>query len=153
MTRHNVYVLTNADHEAYFMVRKTHFTFDSLYDRVTEARAGYKNFEKKNPVLSRFVLDNLTNGLVLERMKAPVELNSYDEVCAYRDQVTEEYLANGYLVLDEAHYELMDSPADTNFAEVNKRMDMGAAMKKFAKESLMKARKSLTVGEFLAYYG
>lgn len=147
--QHKIYILTNNQDEAYIMVRKHYFTLDYLIDMSFKNDA---NWEKKAPVLSRFCREN-SKTLTMERLEVPAELSTQKEVLDYRQKIIQQYHSDGYIVLDEKHYEILEAPADANFGEVLKRLNIQEAIKTFGQNTLIEARKTLTVGEFVELYG
>lgn len=145
---HNVYILHN-ETEAYVMVRKQYFTLEWLTDK---AFSNDEVFEFKNGVLSLFLRENV-NKLTMVRFTPDVELKTFADVLSYRQKMINRVAADGYIILDEKSNEVFDKPANENFAEVTKRIDISAAIKKFGSEILIRGRKTLTVGEFIANYG
>jgi len=144
--KHKIYVLTNNQHEAYIMVRKDYFTLEWFKD------IAFRNdvrFEKKSGVLARFIRENLKNGLELDRIDIDDDFTTLREVLDYRASIIEQYNADGYIVLDEKSDNILEASADANFGEVLKRMDVPKAVKVFGPQTLISARKALTVGEFL----
>jgi len=145
---HTVHVMTSNTQEAYIMVLKNKKTKDAL---LSEAFHGTAHIQKKNGPRLRFVRDHCKH-LSVEHHVSPVELTTHDDVMDYRAKITDQYLSDGYIVLDDKHYETMDKPADKNFGEVTKRVDISELLKTHDQKDLIADRKKLTVGEFLAKY-
>ena len=142
---HTVHVLTNAQNEAYIMLLKEKKALETVVNQVEQGNA---HFQKKNRNRCRFVIE--ANGsLQIEHHAVPAQFTHITEVWAYRDSVIEQYAADCYLVVDEKYSEILDAPAAKNFGEVLARMDMKAAVAKHGQETLVAARKTMTVGEFV----
>lgn len=145
---HTIHVLTNTQSEAYIMVLNKRTALETLVNNIS-----HNGYQKKNPQRVRFMLDN-QNDMTLEHVAVPVDLGKdINEIRAYRDEVIAQYAADGFLVIDDEYYEMQDSPADKNFGEVLKNVSNAAAWAAYyGKETLMNARKSLTVAEMTAAY-
>lgn len=148
--KHKIFILTSGK-EVYIMVRKAYLTREFLVDI---AFRNDKHFEMKSPVLARFIRDNVKT-LEFNTLPVPegIKFETLKEVLDYRQMIISQYDADGWIVLDEKTDELMNKSADENFGEVLKRIDISAAVKKFGKNLLLKARKELTVSEFIEAYG
>lgn len=142
---HTIHVLTNSQDEAYIRVINKKSALETIVGEVDTATP---HFEKKNSALVRYVRDNF-NDLSLEHISVPTELKDINEIRQYRDDVITQYASNGYLVIDDKHYELMDAPADKHFGDILALIDIKKSIAKFGQKTLVSARKSMTVGEFL----
>lgn len=143
--KHQVYILTSNSNEAYIMLRKTYMTLDWLIEK---SFSNDERYEKKNPVLSRFCRENFKT-LTLTKDNLNIEFLSLKEVLDYRQKLIEQYEADGFIVLDDKHYDLFEKSANENFGEILKRINIKDLVKKYGQEALIEARKTLTVGEFL----
>lgn len=143
--KHTIHVLSNSQSEAYIMVLNRKSNLDTI---VNEVYANSVHFQKKNPLRCRFVVDNL-NDMELEHFEVTDELATHKDVLAFREKVIAQYSADGFIFVDEKHYDMMDSDANDNFAFINSAMNMAEAIKSFGKEALIKGRKNMTVREFL----
>lgn len=144
---HTVHVLTNANNEAYIIVSKRVFTINALQNA---AFNGTAHEEKKNPARNRFVRES--KDLECQYFDVPTTLETYDQIIAYRDMIIDQYFADGYLVLDEKHYENLDKKADENFAFITANFDIARLIGVWGKEALLRARKTLTTGEFINHF-
>ena len=143
--KHTIHVLSNSQGEAYIMVLNTKMSLETI---VNEVYANRSHFQKKNALRCRFVVDNY-NDLEIEHFEVADELASHKDVLAFREKVIAQYSADGFIFVDEKHYDLMDSAANDNFAFINSVMNMASAIKSFGKEALINGRKNMTVREFL----
>lgn len=149
---HTIHILTNAQNEAYIMVLNKRTALDTFLNEMDSDSTG--TYEKRNPVRVRFMRDNRSNGLEIEYHEVPIDLGTDINVIRdYRDQIIAQYGTDGYLVVDEKYYSELDKPADKNFGFVLKAIDIPAAVKKFGQETLLKARKTMTTGEFIEAFG
>jgi hypothetical protein len=144
---HHVHLLSNSHDEFYVLVLKQKASLDALLNAAFD---GSEHHEKKNGPRCRFIRDN-HGDLTIEYFEVE-GLETLADVLDYREGVVDNYLANGYVLMDEKHYELLDSPADENFSKILKMVDINSLIKKWGKDTLIQARKKLTVGEFIAHY-
>ena len=105
------------------------------------------HYEKKNGLRNRFIREN--PNLSIEYFDCNEEFKNIKEIWDYRDNLIEEYIASGKILISEKYYEDQDSPADKNFDKVLERVSLDDLLKKWSKDSLIFARKNLSVREFI----
>ena len=146
---HYVHILTNAAAEAYIMVLKGRRALDTIKN---VCLAPTDEYFKKNATRCRFVQDNV-DSLTLIHHKVNEELTTYAQVMSYREYFTKKFEENGYMIIDEGHYDKMEEVADKHFSFVLKFVDAKECMKKYGLKKLSQARKSMSVREFIETFG
>ena len=146
---HTIHVLVSSSDEAYILVLNKKKSLETL---INEAMHSNAHYEKKNAQRVRFIREHV-KGLSIEHYEVSSELNTMKEILEYRDSIIAKYASDGFIIVDEKHYELLDSSADKNFDKILKMIDINHMINVWGKDALIQGRKNLTVGEFLSHFG
>lgn len=146
---HTVHIIENNNAQVYIMVNKKRHTLETLKH---DAVYGDAHYQKKNAARSRFIREN-HDTITIQYVKVDQELKTLKQVLDFRQQFIANYGFDNYVIVDDEYYATLDAPADTNFDRVLEAVNIKKLIQVWGKDVLMKARKTLTVKEFVQHFG